>query len=127
MTGLFDFINGINNKDYNFDPALDSGSNYNQYMVASAFGQHKDTILFANELNQIGDISNKVHYDFLYHAVSKKKRFGKWAKKEKDDVNFQIVMEFYQCNRERAAEMLSIITDEQIEEIKQSLYKGGKG
>src|SRR5687768_3879725 len=114
----FDFINSINNKDYIWDQFSDK--DYNPFMVNNGLSYFPDTVLLANEMNTHQNIPKKYQYDFLFHTVSKKKRFSKWVKKDKgeDTDNLPLIMEYYNFSATKAKEALSILTDEQIDKIK---------
>lgn len=121
----FDYINSINNKEYIFDKH--SEKDYNPFIVNLGFSYFMDTVLLANELNKHSNIPNKAQYDFLYHSVTKKKRFSKWVKKEdKVDENLQLISDYFGFSLNKAKDALKVLTDEQIEQIKLLMDKGGK-
>ena len=117
--GLFDYVNSINDKNYIFDEATYSPKNYSQYVINTAFSYFPDTIFYANEANMMRNLSDKMHYDFLYFTIMKKKRFSKWNKKSKSDY-LDIVSEYYDISPREAKELLDIIPLEQLEKIKNS-------
>lgn len=125
---LFDFISDIGcDKQYRFNE--DTKSEYNQFMIARAFGQHVDTVLLANELNKMGQISDEMHHDFLFYSVSPKNRYGKWAKKSNGDHQelSQFLMMKYQISQERSDEYIMMMTDEEIKQYEERMNaKGGK-
>lgn len=120
---LFDYVNSLNNKEYLGDQL--SNKEYNQYMVNRALSLYPDTIFFVNELNQYSTISNRQHYDFLYYGISKRKRWSKWFKKESDDI-LDLIQEYYDVDSTTAGEVSTLLTDENIQEIRVRLEKGGR-
>ena len=55
---------------------------YNPFLVNRALSQHKDCVLFANEMNRRHFTDKKMQFDFLLKTVRSMKRpFAKWAKK----------------------------------------------
>lgn len=120
MSSPFDFINSINEKT-----GLPYDTSYNAFMVNRGLSNHIQTVFYANEMNKSSHIDSELQYDFYIHGIPKAKRFGKWHKKV-DDKNINIIMERYQIGRQRAIEYLSILSEEQIKVIAESLYKGGK-
>ena len=85
-----------------------------------------DTLPQANEMNGYHFLSKKIQFDFLLNSVRTKKRFGgKWLKHTKLD-DLEYVKEYYGYSNEKAKQALSILTKEQIEHIKKSLFKGGR-
>lgn len=122
MATIFDFINSINNKNYILDE--DNEHELNSFMLNRGFSFFPDTIFLANEANVL-NLSGKNHYDFLYYTVDKKKRFSKWFKEEKnDDVDF--IMEIFDITANKAKEYLSVLSDEDLQELKDIYMKGVK-
>jgi len=71
-------------------------------------------------------LEKKGHYDFLHQTVEKRKRpFRPWIKAKKLE-DLAIVKEYYKYSNKRALECLDILTDEDINYLKQRLNKGGK-
>ena len=65
-----------------------------------------------------------LQYEFLLNTIRKRKRFSKWIKPEKNDT-VSMVQEFYGYSRKKAEEATKTLTNEQINEIKNKLQKGG--
>lgn len=123
----FDFLNAINTtkKDLLREDPLNE-KDYSPYMVNRGLSYFSDTVMMANEMNKHSGIPKKWQNDFLLTTISKKKRFSQWHKKEKNSESLQLVMDYYKYSTERAKEVLSIFTDDQIEIIKQKMYRGGR-
>lgn len=123
----FDFLNAINTtkKDLLREDPLNE-KDYSPYMVNRGLSYFSDTVMMANEMNRNSGIPKKWQNDFLLTTISKKKRFSQWHKKDKNSESLQLVMEYYKYSTERAKEVLSIFTDEQIDIIKQRMSKGGQ-
>ncbi|MDD5150430.1 MAG: DNA polymerase clamp loader subunit A [Flavobacterium sp.] len=119
---FFDIVNNIcsSNKPLTWD---EMASAYNSFMINKALGNNKDTILLANELNQKHWITKEMHYDFLFHVIPKKKRYGKWNKNSDDKENIELIMEYYDYSYTRAKEVLDLVD---IDAIKNELNRGGK-
>ena len=120
----FDYVKSINDKTgYIFDES----EKYPAYMVNKTMSFNLDTCLFANEINKYSQarLTDKQQYDFLYYAVPKKKRFGKWIKAD-EMPNLEVVCKFFNCSIEKAKEYLKILNDDQIEEIKTKMETGGR-
>jgi hypothetical protein len=76
-------------------------------------------------MNIYSGLDKDQQYQFLLSAVRKGKRFSKWTKAE-DDANTSLVMEYYKVNRRRAAEILSLLNNEQLGIINEKMNKGGR-
>ena len=47
---------------------------YSSFMVNRALSYHRDTVLFANEMNRYTTLDNKLKYDFLINMIIAQKR-----------------------------------------------------
>lgn len=98
---------------------------YPKFMVNRALSNYPDTVLVANELNRFNNIDNKLHYDFCLNIIKPFKRpYAKWHKKV-EAADLQVVKEYYGYSDAKAMEVLNILTDDQISELKKNLNKGG--
>jgi hypothetical protein len=98
---------------------------YVPYVVNRALSFHKDCVLFANEMNRLPNTDKLLQYHFLINTIRGYKRpFQKWIKQESIE-DLEYVKEFYNFSTEKAREALSILTKDQIDEIKKHLNKGG--
>lgn len=97
---------------------------YSSWRTNTVLSNHVDTIMFANEMNINHHLNDLMQYDYLFHSVRAKKRFFKKKKSTKDE-SFDLVRQYYKYNAVRTKEALSILTEEQINEIRKKLEKGG--
>lgn len=139
MTKLspFDFLSNLNDGTRSPDllaeckacPEADSqddlSKQYTPFMVNRGLSQHEDTVLIANEMNFRSGLAKKMQYDFIRHIIRPRKRYGKWAKKEADIANVNLIMQYYGYSRRKAISVVDIFSDEDIAEMKQKLDKGG--
>lgn len=58
------------------------------------------------------------------NSLRKAKRYSKWAKTSKDEIVMQL-SEYYGCSIQKAKEISTVLTTEQIDLILQKLQKGG--
>ena len=121
----FDFANSINYTKENIMVDDWSEKQYNAFIVNKSLSHGMDTVVAANEMNARPHLDAKLQYDFLQGFVRKKKRFNKWLKAEKEE-NLEIIKEYFGYSNVRAQEVLRILSDEDIVEIKKLLNKGGK-
>jgi hypothetical protein len=76
-------------------------------------------------MNKYHQIDSKLQFHFLLNIIRKRKRFSKWDKPEShDDLN--VVKEYYGYSNQKAKSALSLLTPEQLEQIKIRIYKGGR-
>ena len=121
----FEYLNAINNtkKNVMVDDLTEKG--YNAFMVNRSLSYFQDTVLLANEMNRYHHLDSKLQFSFLINSVRKKKRFAKWAKPT-NPINLEVVKEYYGYSNEKARQVLTILSDQQIEELKLKVYKGGR-
>lgn len=98
---------------------------YVPFVVNKALSFHKDCVLFANEMNQLPNTDRLMQYHYLLNKVRGYRRpFQKWQKLSKDD-DLSAVKEYFNYSNEKAKEALTVLTQDEIVEIKKSLFKGG--
>ena len=121
----FDYLKAINEtkKDIMVDDIAEK--DYNPFIINRGLSFFKDTILYANEMNVHHHLDNRVQFDFFINIIRKKKRWSKWTKPSDVD-NLELIKEYYGYSNEKAKSVLSLLSNEQIEQLKQRIYKGGK-
>lgn len=125
MSNPFDYVNSINVTKKDIMPDDITEKAYPAFMVNRALSYFNDTVLYANEMNVNHHIDNKLQYHFLINIIRKKKRFSKWLKPQEVN-NLEIIKEYYGYSNEKAKSVLQLFNNEQIEILKQGIYKGGK-
>lgn len=122
MSGPFDYVNSASFSK--IDMSEDDGfeKDYVPFLTNKAFSMFPDTIFYAARVNCLPNLSKTLQYKYYLHSLRPRKRFSKWIKKERSD-DLSLIREHYQCSWEKARSFLSILSIEQIEEIKCS--KGG--
>ena len=121
IKSICDITNSISNKNY-LEPSEEFSKIYSQYRINLVFSMFPDTIAIVNEVNSMPNLSDRMHYDFLFHFIRKNKRFGYHKKTETEDTKY--IAEAYSVGKTEAEEINKLLTDEQKEIIKN--LKGGK-
>ncbi len=122
---LSDFLTSINNSKENLiekEPLCEK--EYIPFVVNKCLSYFPDTIFYANQINIRSGLDKKMQYDYLRLSVSKRKRFSKWFKEDKND-NIKLIQVYYGYSYRRAKEVLECLTDDNIRTIKDSLKIGG--
>jgi hypothetical protein len=121
----FEYLKAINEtkKDIMVDDIAEK--EYNPFIINRGLSFFKDTILYANEMNRYHHLDHRVQFDFFINIIRKKKRWSKWIKASDID-NLKLIKEYYGYSNEKAKSALSLMSNEQIEQLKQRIYKGGK-
>jgi hypothetical protein len=121
----FDFINAIH---YSKDKLIVddwSEKQYNPYIINKGLSYGHDTVIPANEMNSRPHIDKILQFDFLINIIRPKKRFNKWIKAEKID-DLEVVKEYYGYSTEKAKQVLPLLNDSIIIELRKRITKGGK-
>lgn len=128
MTNVFDYVNAINFTKQDLMTGTDNDElaekGYVPFMVNRALSYFPDTVLYANEINQLHHADNKLQFHYLINSIRPKKRFSKWAKKQDSD-DFDAVQQYYGYNDAKTQQALALLTPDQIKTIKDRLIKGG--
>ena len=111
----------LHNKNY----VLDNEKDYHAFVVNRALSFHYDCVLQANEMNKYPGLPATLQYQYLLNTIRGYRRpFEKWQKLEKSD-SLELVKEFYNYSNEKAKAAMEVLTEDNLEAIKKSLYKGG--
>jgi uncharacterized protein YdeI (YjbR/CyaY-like superfamily) len=98
---------------------LEDEKDYNPYVVNKSLSYHMDCILYANQMNTNYHLDKKPQYDYLLNIVRAKKRsYVSWVKPIKED-NLQSIKLLFGYSDRKAEDALKVLTDEQIELIKE--------
>lgn len=121
----FDFVNAINYDKKDLFEDSQAEKDYNAFIVNKALSYFPDTVFYANAMNYHSDIPSKWQFDFLKGTITKGKRFSKWTKKQHSSDDLAAVQMFYKYSMEKALGVMSILSNEQLIEIKQQMDRGG--
>tara|TARA_Y100001937_G_scaffold126068_1_gene194452 strand:+ start:11812 stop:12198 length:387 start_codon:yes stop_codon:yes gene_type:complete len=121
----FDYTNSINytKKDIMVDDIAEKG--YNPFIINRALSYFPDTVLAANEMNKHSHLDNRLQFDFFINIVRKKKRFSKWFKPEIVS-DLDAVKKYYGYSNQKARQVLTFLSTEQLNELKNKVAKGGR-
>ena len=116
----FDYVKSINKKNYEYDL-----SGYNPFLTNRAFAGFIDTILFAEQMNQYHTLSPSLQYDFYYYGIRKGSRFDPIPKSAEPE-GLDVVMAYYNYSKQKALEVISIFTKQDIINMTITMDKGGR-
>lgn len=122
----FDFLKSINDTKINLmDKDAENTKYYNSFVINRSLSYFPDTIYFANEMNKFHQIDVDLQYNFFLNIIRKRKRFSKWDKVE-DINNLNIIKSYFGYNDEKARQVISLLTEDQITIIKKKVSLGGR-
>ena len=120
----FDFINAISHTKIDLMEQDNAESQYKPYVINKGLSFYPDTVIQANEMNSRPHLDRKMQFNFLINIIRSKKRYSKWLKPEKLN-DLEVVQEYYGYSKEKALQVLPLLSDEQINYIKLRIKKGG--
>ena len=121
----FDYVNQIlqGKKQLIVDDVTES--EYVPFLVNRSLSYQIDCLSYANEMNRRSFIDKKLQNDFLLNTIRSKKRpFVKWAKSDKSE-DIQCIKTVYGFSDTKALEALRLLSDEQIQQLKEKTDTGG--
>ena len=121
----FEYANSINytKKNIMVDDLAEKA--YLPYMINRQLSYFPDTVLAANEMNRNHHIDNRLQFDFFINIIRKRKRFSKWYKPEQIS-DLETIKQYYGYSNEKARQVLTLLSTEQINELKIKVAKGGR-
>lgn len=117
----FDLLKNINYTKEWVD-VEERGIDYMPFLVNRTLSYGRDSIMYAQEMNVLANLDKQLHFDYFINILRKTKRFNKGFDRSKDEL-VKLVMEYYGYTYQKSVEILPLITDEQISEIKIKLHK----
>ena len=121
----FTYLNSINfsKEDVMVDDVAEKG--YNSFLINRSMSYFYDTVGIANVMNRYHHLDNKLQYHFLINIIRKRKRFSKWMKPETES-DIEVFKQYYGYSNDKAKQVLSLLSPENIKSIKQKVSKGGR-
>jgi len=123
--GPFEYLNSINHSKQDVMVDDMTEKSYNSFMINRSLSYFQDTIQFANLMNRYHHLDNKLQYHFLINIIRKRKRFSKWYKPETES-DIEVVKKYYGYSNEKARQVLSLLSPDQINIIRQKVDQGGR-
>ena len=121
----FTYLNSINfsKEDVMVDDVAEKG--YNSFLINRSMSYFYDTVGIANVMNRYHHLDNKLQYHFLINIIRKRKRFSKWMKPETES-DIEVIKQYYGYSNDKAKQVLSLLSPENIKIINQKVSKGGR-
>ena len=121
----FDYLNTINYSKKDIMVTPEDESVYNPFLINRSLSYFSDTAIIANEMNRYHHLDNILQYHFFINIIRKRKRFSKWFKPEQIS-DLDAVKKYYGYSNEKARQALTLLSTEQINELKNKVAKGGR-
>jgi len=121
----FDYVTSINYTKQDIMNDDQDEKAYPAFMVNRSLSYFADTVGLANVMNRYHHLDSKLQYHFLINIIRKRKRFSQWVKPQTER-DIEVIKEYYGYSNEKARQVLSLLSPEQITIIKQKVNKGGR-
>ena len=106
-------------------PCLENDKDYVPYVVNKALSQHMDCVMYANQMNSLPNTDKSMQYSYLLNTVRPYRRpYQKWLKKEKLE-DLEVIKEYYKYSNEKATVVMTLLSAEQIDDLRKRIHKGG--
>jgi len=121
----FEYVNSINYTKKNIMDSPEKEKGYNPFMINRSLSYFNDTVILANEINKYHHLDGRLQYSFLINIVRKRKRFSKWNKPQKHN-DIDVVKQYYGYSNEKAEQVLPLLSQPQLLELRKKVNKGGR-
>ena len=123
---LWDHIASLTNtKTY-----ADDLETYVPFIVNRALGAFPELLYHVDRMNEFSQLPVNMQYDYYFHTISSKKRWKSWPKKEKNDDEYEQLVQFMMkqlcVSRRHAEESISLLREDQIEKLYVSYLRPDK-
>ena len=121
----FEYVTSITHGKKNIMDSPEKEKAYNPFMVNRSLSYFADTAVIANEMNKYHHLDGRLQYSFLINIVRKRKRFSKWNKPQKHN-DIDVVKQYYGYSNEKAEQVLPLLSQPQLLELRKKVNKGGR-
>ncbi|MDC6463767.1 DNA polymerase clamp loader subunit A [bacterium] len=121
----FEYVNSINYTKKNIMDSPEKEKGYNPFMINRSLSYFNDTVILANEMNKYHHLDGRLQYSFLINIIRKRKRFSKWNKPQKHN-DIEVVKRYYGYSNEKAEQVLPLLSQPQLLELRKKVNKGGR-
>lgn len=120
----FDFVKSVT--ETKEDIFEGNEKDYNPFVINKALSFNADCVFVVQELSKYPDIPKDAQYHLLLNILDKKKRWGKWVKKDSLPDDIELLKEAYGYSNDKALAALPLFSDKQLLELRELLSKGGR-
>jgi hypothetical protein len=120
----FDFVKSIS--ETKEDIFEGNEKDYTPFVINKALSFNVDCVFIAHELSKYPEIPKQQQYHLWLNSVEKKKRWGKWVKKDSMPEDIELIKEAYGYSDAKALTVLPLFNDKQLLELRTILNKGGR-
>jgi len=125
VISLFDHLKNLTQNKIPWNDNDEVMKNYNQYMVNKFISMDERFIVLVDTVNQMKDLPNKTHYDFLFKYLPKQNIFFNYINNKNKKATMdkiKIVAAYYKVPIVEAEDIMTMIPEDILEELYE-LYK----
>jgi hypothetical protein len=111
---LFDILNDLYYQKFNMmriDPDR-LKKEYSPYVINRFVKGNIDCLLDAQQMNLNPFLDKELQYDYYIYALSKKKRYSKYNKKDKEEELMKYLKDYFSFSTEKSKVALSLLSEE---------------
>jgi uncharacterized protein (DUF2384 family) len=123
MATVWDYLTAINSTKK--DITEEGTEGYVPFVINRTLSYFADTVFQANEVNQHHHLPHNAQFQYLLNTCTRRKRFTKWIKKD-DDTRIRKVSQVMNINQQRAREVVSLLSVQQLEDLLTATHEGGR-
>lgn len=97
---------------------------YSPFIVNRCLSFFPDTIIQVNNMNANAHLDKDIQYEYLRTSTRSRSRFSPWEKKGKH-ADLDLVKEYYGYSNAKAYQVLDLLTEEDLDIMRESMYTGG--
>jgi len=120
----FDFVRSIS--ETKEDILEGNEKEYNAFVINKALSFNVDCVYIVHALSKYPELSKEAQYKYLLNSIDRKKRYGKWVKKDSLPDEIELIKTAYGYSDAKAMSVLPLFTDKQLLELRRILDKGGQ-
>jgi len=97
---------------------------YSPFIVNRCLSFFPDTIIQVNNMNANAHLDKDIQFEYLRTSTRSRSRFSPWEKKGKH-ADLDLVKEYYGYSNAKAYQVLDLLTEEDLDIMRESMYTGG--
>jgi len=97
---------------------------YSPFIVNRCLSFFPDTIIQVNNMNANAHLDKDIQFEYLRTSTRSRSRFSPWEKKGKHS-DLDLVKEYYGYSNTKAYQVLDLLTEEDLDNMRESMYTGG--
>lgn len=122
---IFDILKSVSYEKVDYSEAEDFNKRYSAFMINRFLAADPETLLFANVMSRMDHLPSKLQFQFYFYGIDKKRRYFKYAKKDKGSgKTIEVIAQHFNVNMDRASEMMELLDKNTINKIKNSFKEG---